>query len=74
MRDGCRIEKLIFESLPKFYVTANVYVPDSGPGTFPAVLGTAGHSDPRKAQSNYQRGWTSLARRGFVVLAFDPPE
>lgn len=73
VRDGYRIEKLIFESLPKFYVTANLYVPTSGPGPFPAVLGTAGHSDPGKAQWNYQRAWIALARRGFVVLALDPP-
>jgi cephalosporin-C deacetylase-like acetyl esterase len=73
LRDGYRIEKLIFESLPAFYVTANVYVPTSGTGPFPAVLGTAGHSGPGKAQWNYQRAWISLARRGFVVLAFDPP-
>jgi cephalosporin-C deacetylase-like acetyl esterase len=72
-RDGYRVEKLIFESLPKFYVTANVYVPTSGSAPFPAVLGTAGHSDPGKAQWNYQRGWISLARRGFLVIAFDPP-
>jgi len=72
-RDGYRVEKLVFESLPHFYVTANVYVPNSGTGKFPAVLGTAGHTVDGKAEDLYQRVWMSLARRGFLVLAYDPP-
>ncbi len=71
-RDGYRIEHLIFESLPGLKVTAAVYVPD-GPGPFPAVLGTAGHADEGKASPTYQHVWVSLVRRGFVVLAYDPP-
>lgn len=71
-RQGYRIEKLIFESLPGFPVTANVYVP-VGKGPFPAVLGTAGHSDNGKAADLYQRGWIGMARRGMIVLAYDPP-
>lgn len=72
-RDGYRIEKLIFESLPGFPVTANLYVPGVGTGPFPAVLGTAGHSDNGKAADLYQRGWIGMARRGMIVLAYDPP-
>jgi cephalosporin-C deacetylase-like acetyl esterase len=73
-RDGYHIDKLIFESQPHFYVTANVYVPDSVRGPYPAVLGTAGHSEPGKATYIYQTGFVSLVRRGFLVLAFDPPD
>lgn len=71
-REGYRIEHVIFESLPGYKVTALAYVPD-GPGPFPAVLGTAGHSDVGKAHPLYQHAWISFARRGFVVLAYDPP-
>ena len=73
VRDGYRVEKLIFESRPKFFVTADVYVPASGLPRYPAVLGVAGHSVTSKAEPLYQRGWISLAKRGFLVLAFDPP-
>ena len=73
VRDGYRVEKLIFESRPKFFVTADVYVPSSGHSLYPAVLGVAGHSLTSKAEPLYQRGWISLAKRGFIVLAFDPP-
>lgn len=68
---GYRIEHLWFESLPGLRVTANAYVPD-GPGPFPAVIGTAGHADEGKASPTYQNAWVSLARRGFLVLAYDP--
>jgi cephalosporin-C deacetylase-like acetyl esterase len=72
-RDGYRIEKLIFESQPRFYVTANVYVPADGAAPYPAVIGVAGHSAAGKAAALYQMVWISLAKRGFLVLAFDPP-
>ena len=71
-RPGYRVEKVIFESRPKFYVTANLYVPETGPGPFPAVLGTAGHSMDGKAYAVYQHAWIGLVKRGFVVLAYDP--
>ena len=71
-RDGYRIEALVFESLPGFYVTASLYIPD-GRGPFPAVLGTAGHSAEGRAAEPYQRVWANLARRGILVLAYDPP-
>jgi hypothetical protein len=37
------MEKVIFESLPEFYVTANLYRPNR-PGRHPAVLMSAGHT------------------------------
>lgn len=73
-RKGYRIEKVIYESLPGCFVTANLYVPTTGPGPFPAVLGTAGHAMPEgKASPVYQAAFIGLASRGYVVLAFDPP-
>jgi dienelactone hydrolase len=71
-REGYRIEKLLFESRPGFRVTANLYVP-AGPGPFPALLGLAGHGEAGKADPVYQHVWVSMARRGVVVLAYDPP-
>lgn len=72
-RDGYRVEHLVYESLPGFVVTANLYVPAGGRGPFPALLGTAGHSNAGKAEPVYQHAWISLARRGVIVLAYDPP-
>jgi cephalosporin-C deacetylase-like acetyl esterase len=72
-RDGYRVEKLIYESMPRFYVTASLYLPTSGAPPYPAVLGASGHSANGKAMEAYQRVWISLAKRGFLVLAYDPP-
>ena len=67
-----RVQKLVYQSMPHFYVTADVYVPKQGQGPYPAVLGVAGHSNDGKAAANYQTVWISLAKRGFIVLAIDP--
>jgi len=63
------IEKVIFESLPRFYVTANLYRPNQ-PGRYPGVLLQAGHTQEGKPEG--QRLAANLALKGFVVLAFDP--
>ena len=63
------IEKVILESLPGFFVTANVYRPNQ-PGRYPGVLLQAGHTQEGKPEG--QRLAANLALKGFVVLAFDP--
>jgi cephalosporin-C deacetylase-like acetyl esterase len=68
--DGFRIEKLAYESLPGFWVTANLYVPASGSGPFPAVLLAPGHEATGK-QSQYSWG-VNFARNGIIALAIDP--
>src|ERR1041384_7474910 len=67
--DGYVIEKVIYESLPGFYVTANLYRP-SRPGRYPAVLLQAGHTQEGKAEPQWLAA--NLALKGFVSLAFDP--
>jgi cephalosporin-C deacetylase-like acetyl esterase len=71
-RGSYRIEKVIFESLPEVYVTANLYVPASGNAPFPAILAPLGHTEDGKAYRNYQYLYQNLARKGYIVLAFDP--
>ncbi|WP_263419030.1 alpha/beta hydrolase [Terriglobus albidus] len=66
------VQKLVYQSLPGFYVTGSVYVPKNAKKPFPAVLGLAGHSGDGKSFAGYQTVWVSLVRRGFLVLAIDP--
>jgi dienelactone hydrolase len=68
-RDGYVIENVMFDSLPDYVVTANLYRPDR-PGRHPAVLMSMGHWDSGKAAGQLLS--SNLARRGFVVLAYDP--
>ncbi|PYP42206.1 MAG: hypothetical protein DMD43_03705 [Gemmatimonadetes bacterium] len=70
--EGYRIEKVVFESLPGLHVTALVYVPDAPDGRKPAVLLACGHAPDGKAFRNYQEISGQLARRGYVVLCWDP--
>ena len=67
--DGFRIEKIAYESLPNFFVTANVFVPASGSGPFPAIIVTPGHGAGK--QSEYNWG-ANFARAGIVALLVDP--
>jgi cephalosporin-C deacetylase-like acetyl esterase len=70
-RDGYVVRKLIFESQPELYVTANLYVPTTSKGPFPAVLAANGHSTNGKAYANYQHVYIGLVRQGYVVLTWD---
>jgi cephalosporin-C deacetylase-like acetyl esterase len=72
-RDSYRIEKLIFESQPQFYVPAHLYVPKSGKGPFPGIISPLGHTPEGKVYRSYQAVFQNLARKGFVVLTWDPP-
>ena len=71
-KDGYRVEKLIFESQPQFYVTVALFVPDSISGPAPAIVFTSGHLAEAFRGETYQTMMLNYVRKGFVVLAFDP--
>ncbi len=70
-RDGYRVENVIFESQPRFYVTGNLYVPKSGKPPYPAVLFPLGHERGGKPNPDWQHVLVSLARRGFICFTWD---
>ena len=65
-RNGYRIEKLYYESLPGLYVPANLYVPDNIKEPVPAILYVCGHARTQKV--HYQTHPAKFARLGFVCL------
>jgi cephalosporin-C deacetylase-like acetyl esterase len=71
-REAYRIENVIFESRPNFFVTGNLYLPKNSPLPAPGVIGVCGHSANGKAEKAYQSFVQSLARRGYVALIIDP--
>lgn len=71
-RDGYRIEKIIFESQPALYVTANLYVPETGRGPYPGILMPLGHEQGGKAHEAWQRLAVTLVKNGFVLLLYEP--
>lgn len=71
-REGYRLEKVVYESQPQFYVSANLYIPTTGHPPYPGVLFQMGHTTNGKAGDLYQRCCQGLVRLGYLVLGFDP--
>jgi cephalosporin-C deacetylase-like acetyl esterase len=71
-RADYRIEKVIFESQPRFYVTTNLYLPKKGRMPYPAILFPLGHESGAKANAVWQQMLGTLAKKGYVALAWDP--
>jgi len=71
-RDGYKIEKVIFESQPHFYVTGNLYLPMTGNPPYPGVLFPLGHENGGKSNEDWQQTLGTLARRGYVGFTWDP--
>jgi len=70
--DGFTVEKVIYESIPGFYVTAALFIPDNLRGKAPAVLYCSGHTFESFRSPVYQHMIINLVKKGCVVLAFDP--
>ncbi len=68
-KDGYRIEKLYYESLPGLYVPANLYIPDKTNDKAPAILYVCGHEATQKEA--YQEHPRKFAQLGFVSLIIE---
>ena len=68
--DGFRIEKILYESQPNFFVTALLYLPEGKTAKLPAIVMAPGHAASGKA-GDYALAAT-FARNGFAVLSYDP--
>ena len=69
-REGYRVEKLIFQTLPGVWMTANAYVPArSGPR--PAILHVHGHWPGAKQDPVVQARCIGSVRQGHFVLTVD---
>jgi len=74
-RPDYRVEKLVFQSLPGLYVTANLYLPANSPGPLPTILYVSGHAPhPLGAKSYYQDRAAWFASHGYVCLILDTLE
>ncbi|MDT8302246.1 MAG: acetylxylan esterase [Sedimentisphaerales bacterium] len=73
-RSGYKVEKIIFESQPKHFVSGILFLPDSKKhkAPYPGVLVPCGHSRNGKASEAYQTMGALLALNGMAGLVFDP--
>ncbi len=70
--EGYGVENLIFESRPKDYVTANLYIPDGLEKPTGAVLFLCGHEYEGKHSPYYHEVCLRFVQAGLIVLAMDP--
>jgi len=81
VRDGYRLEHVLFESRPNHHVTASLFLPDSGkfPPPWPVMLVPCGHSRyPRTGPATgqglraYLRACVVAAWNGIAAFIYDP--
>ena len=70
-REEYVVEKLLFESRPSFFVSANLYLPKGFSGPRPAILNVLGHNGAGKMSKEKQRRCIAQAKRGFVAMIID---
>lgn len=71
-KNGYRVENIIYESLPRFYVTASLFIPANIKKPAPAILFCSGHSTGVYRLEYYQLPLLNLVKKGFIVMAIDP--
>jgi cephalosporin-C deacetylase-like acetyl esterase len=72
-KKGYRIDKIVYEAMPGYYVTGCLYVPDVIKGKAPAILNVIGHNQEAFRAELYQVINYNLVKKGMVVFAIDPP-
>ena len=72
-KEGYRVDKIVFEAMPGYYVTGCIYVPDGIKGKIPAILNVCGHNWDTFRMAIYQVINYNLVKKGMIVFAIDPP-
>ena len=72
-KDSFRVEHIVYESQPGFYVTSSMFIPGGlkKKSKLPVVIYCSGHSGDGY-HGSYQQMILNLVRKGFIVFAFDP--
>lgn len=73
-KDAYRVEMVVFESTPGFYVSGAVFIPDATrfKPPYPTVLVVCGHSSNGKAYELYQKVPALAASHGLLAMSIDP--
>lgn len=71
-KPGYRMDHLVFQSQPEFYVSATLFIPDGLKSKAPAIIYCSGHALESYRSVTYQHVILNLVKKGFIVLAFDP--
>ena len=75
--EGVIVEKILFQSRPGLYVTANFYRPEKQDGPLPSILYVCGHGRVKDGEislgnkAHYQHHPMWFARNGYTCLVID---
>lgn len=69
-----RIENILYESQPGFYVSSSLFIPAGLKGKAPVIIFCSGHTAEGYRTKAYLHMCINLVKKGFVVFAFDPVE
>jgi hypothetical protein len=72
-KDSFRVEHIVYESQPGFYVTSSMFIPGGlkKGRKLPVVIYCSGHTNDGY-HGSYQQVILNMVRKGFIVFAFDP--
>ena len=73
-REGYRVENILLETRPDYWVPGNIYTPTTGKGPYPGIISPCGHEVPGRMYVTFQSMHMALAKEGFVVWTYEPPE
>ncbi len=72
-REDFTVQKIVYESLPGFYVTGCLMIPKiKKQDKLPAVIVPTGHSQAAFRRDIYQNSTLNLVKKGFIVFTYDP--
>ena len=71
-KKGYKVEKIIYESMPGFYVSACLFIPDGIKLKAPAVLNLIGHEQESFRAELDQLIILNLVKKGIIVFTIDP--
>lgn len=71
-KDGYRIEKILYESIPNYFVTGCMFIPDGIKEKRPVILYVLGHWEQGFRAKENQQFIGNFVKKGFIVFAIDP--
>lgn len=71
-KDSYKVEHIVFESQPDFFVTSSLFIPNGLTEKAPVVIYVSGHAAEGYRSETYQHKILNLVDKNFIVFAFDP--
>ncbi len=71
-KDSYKVDHIIFESRPGYFVTSSMFIPKKLKGRSPVIIHCSGHSATAYRVESFQHLIINLVKKGFIVFAIDP--